>query len=107
MTDNHLDALEDQVEAQALDMAARMERMAADGEWTNLHQISADIRDAVMAVPEKDRRNLLLRLQHSNQLVQELVQGARKRLEEQLASLRVGRDAAEAYEVTNKMTGGS
>ena len=98
MSDSLPDAMEDQLEGQALDIALRMERCAELGEWTDVHRLSAELRDAVEVVPETLRRDVVLSLQKSNTQVHSAVVGARKELEEQLATLRTGRDAAKAYQ---------
>ena len=91
------DSMEDQLEAQALDIALRMERCAELGEWTDVHRLSVELREAVQVVPEDVRRDVVLSLQKSNAQVHSAVVGARRNIEEQLSTLRTGRSAAKAY----------
>jgi hypothetical protein len=89
--------IEDQLEGRALDIAMRMERCAEMGEWTDVHSLSVELRDAVQEVPVESRRDLVLSLQKSNAEVHSAVSGAKKTIEEQLTTLRTGRSAAKAY----------
>jgi hypothetical protein len=105
VSDVALDSLEDQVEAQALDLAHRMQRSAEVGDWTDVHSLSVQLRDAVTGVPEDRRRTLLLSLKQSNNVLQSTVVDAKKGLEEQLSMLRQGRNATRAYQATGEMRG--
>ena len=97
MSDKLPDSMEDQLEGQALDIALRMERCAELGQWTDVHRLSVELRDAVQVVPEEARRDVVLSLQKSNSEVHSTVVDAKKNLEEQLSTLRTGRSAAKAY----------
>lgn len=89
--------IEDQLEGRALDIALRMERCAEMGQWTDVHSLSAELREAVQDVPEESRRDVVLSLKKSNAQVHSAVVGAKKTIEEQLTTLRTGRSAAKAY----------
>ena len=89
--------IEDQLEGRALDIALRMERCAEMGQWTDVHSLSVELREAVQDVPEESRRDIVLSLQKSNAQVHSAVVGAKKNIEEQLTTLRTGRSAAKAY----------
>ena len=97
MSDKLPDSIEDQLEGQSLDIALRMERCAELGQWTDVHRLSVELRDSVQAVPEEARRAVVLSLQKSNSLVHSTVVDAKKTIEDQLTTLRTGRDAAKAY----------
>ena len=97
MSERLEDSMEDQLEGQALDIALRMERCAELGQWTDVHRLSVELREAVQVVPEKARRDVVLSLQKSNSQVHSTVVDARKSIEEQLSTLRTGRSAAKAY----------
>ena len=96
---------EDQLDISALDIANRMEVLAAEGEWEEIEAMNQHLRDAVMKVPAESRREILLALQRSTDVVQSMVKNARRDLKNQLASLKRGKAAAQAYGVTNRMTG--
>ena len=89
--------IEDQLEGRALDIALRMERCAEMGQWTDVHSLTVELRQAVEDVPVEARRDLVLSLQKSNAQVHSAVVGAKQTIEEQLSTLRTGRDAAKAY----------
>ena len=97
MSERLEDSMEDQLEGQALDIALRMERCAELGQWTDVHRLSVELREAVQVVTEKARRDVVLSLQKSNSQVHSTVVDARKSIEEQLSTLRTGRSAAKAY----------
>ena len=99
--------IEDQLAAQALDIALRMERLAEEGDWDDIPKLASSLRDTVLGVPEEDRRALLLKLKRSNDQVESIVRRARREIEEQLSGLRVGRDATRAYQATNDMASGT
>ena len=95
---------EDQLDISALDIANRMEVLAAEGEWEEIEAMNRHLRDAVMNVPAASRREVLLALQRSTDVVQSMVKNARRDLKGQLASLKRGKAAAKAYGATNRMS---
>ncbi len=97
------DLPEDQLAISPLDIAARMEVLAAEGEWQEIENLSQHLRDAVLNVPVKERRDVLLALQKSTDIVQSMVKNARRDTKSQLSSIRRGRDAKKAYGVTDRM----
>ena len=101
MSEHLPDSMEDQLEGQALDIALRMERCAELGEWTDVHRLAVELRDAVQVIPEEARRDVVLSLQKSNSQVHSTVVDAKKTIEEQLSTLRTGRSAAKAYQANS------
>ncbi len=97
------DIPEDQLDISVLDIANRMEVLAAEGEWEEIEAMNRHLREAVMTVPAESRREVLLTLQRSTDVVQSIVKNARRDLKDQLASLKRGKVAAKAYGVTNRM----
>ncbi|MEM1174616.1 MAG: hypothetical protein AAGA33_02250 [Pseudomonadota bacterium] len=95
---------EDQLAISALDIANRMEVLASEGEWQEIEAMTQHLRDAVHQVPVENRRDVLLALQRSNDLVQSMVKTARRDIKQQLATLKQGKAAAQAYGATNRMS---
>lgn len=98
------DLPEDQLQISALDIANRMEVLAAEGEWGEIEAMNAHLRDAVMRVPVESRREVLLALQRSADVVQSMVKNARRDIKQQLSTLKQGKAAAQAYGATNRMS---
>lgn len=84
-------------QAIAADMSDSMEAFARHGEWDRVEEIAAKLRSAVMRVPEEQRRETLLLLSRSIELVQSLAEGARDDVKDKLSAIRRGKDATLAY----------
>ncbi|MEM6512672.1 MAG: hypothetical protein AAF660_06645 [Pseudomonadota bacterium] len=93
----------DQLPLSALDIARRMEVLAGEGEWQEVEAMAQHLRDAVLQVPVEERRDVLLMLQRSTDVVQSMVKNARRDIKGQLATLQQGKAAAKAYSATNQM----
>ena len=89
---------------ESADIAEQMEQLAANGEWDQIVALSSRLRDSVSSIPEVERREILLSLQRSNDIVHSMVSNARKDIQTQLSSLRRGQSAAKAYKQTTRMT---
>ncbi len=98
------DPPEDQLAISALDIANRMEVLASEGEWEEIEAMTQHLRAAVDKVPVENRRDVLLALQRSNDIVQSMVKTARRDIKQQLATLKQGKAAARAYGDTNRMS---
>ena len=81
----------------AADMSDSMEAFAEHGEWERVEEIAAQLRAAVMRVPEEQRRETLVIVSRSIERVQTLAQGAQSDVKDKLSALRRGKDAAAAY----------
>ena len=86
-----------------LELAARMEALAAEGDWTQIEVLSRQLREAVANVPPNERREILLAVQRSTDAIQSIASSARNEVKNQLSGLRRGRDATRAYGVTDRM----
>ena len=84
-------------QAVACDMSDNMEAFARHGEWDRVEEIAAKLRAAVMQVPEEQRRETILSVSRSIELVQSLADGARADVKEKLSAIRRGKDATAAY----------
>jgi len=89
--------IEQSPDSVVLEMSHVMETCAASGDWEQVEEIAANLRDAVMQVPQRRRRGSLLAVQRSVEQVHLLAQGARSEITDQLAMLRRGEDARKAY----------
>ena len=94
----------DQLAISALDIANRMEVLASEGEWEEIESMSQHLRDAVLRVPVESRREVLLALQRSTDIVQSMVKNARRDIKTQLSTLKQGKAAAKAYGATNQLS---
>lgn len=81
----------------ALDMAVEMRKLAERGEWQELERIAVMLRRAVVAVPERERADVLRSLQRTADEVRSLAEGARGDVMARLKELRRGQNAARAY----------
>lgn len=81
----------------ALDMAVEMRRLAELGEWQELERIAVLLRRAVVAVPERERAEVVRSVQKSAEDVRSLAEGARGDVMSRLKALRRGQNAARAY----------
>ena len=83
------------------EMTATMEAHAASGDWERVEEFLVKLRAAVLEVPERERRDTVLAIQRSLEKVQGLAQSARADVTGKLSQIRLGRDAAKAYSVTD------
>ena len=81
----------------ALNMVSRMEALSADGKWDRVERLARRLNSAVLEVPERERRSLLLAVNRGFERVQTLALVARGELAEKLSELRRGRIATRAY----------
>jgi len=86
-----------------LELTARMEALAEDGEWAEIAALSVRLRDSVARVQADKRRDILLAVQRSTDTIHTIASRARNDVQGQLSSLRRGRDAAKAYGLTDQM----
>jgi hypothetical protein len=81
----------------ALEMSDSMEHSAREGDWERVGEIMAMLRDAVLQVPETDRRRIILSAHRSLEKVQAIAESARGDVREKLSQIRLGKDMTAAY----------
>ena len=86
--------------AAALQLSERMQELAGAGEWDEVESLSIELRRAVMAVAEADRRPLLLALQRSTAALEADAKAAREDVGGKISELRRGQVAKKAYELS-------
>lgn len=80
-----------------LEISATMEAHAASGDWDKVEELAGRLRNAVMAVPEAERRAALLSAHRTIEQIQGLARSARGDVTEKLSAIRRGKDATKAY----------
>ena len=86
--------------AAALQISERMQELAGEGEWDEIEALAIELRRAVMAVGETDRRPLLLALQRSTTALAADAKAARENVGGKISELRRGQAAKKAYELS-------
>jgi hypothetical protein len=81
----------------AAEIVAAMEADAAGGDWDSVGRLAVRLQAAILHVPERERRRLLLAARQSVQKVQQRAREARDDLAGKLTALRRGRDMTAAY----------
>ena len=79
------------------ELAASMEECADQEDWDRVEELAHDLRNAVLEVPEANRRGALLAARRSTDKVREKARTARLDVTGKLSEIRRGRDAAKAY----------
>lgn len=80
-------------------LLGRLEEQAAAGNWTEVENLIARLRGALLDVPEKDRRALIIDVQRVTEDVTRIALEARDDLTTKITTLRRGQAAAKAYEL--------
>lgn len=91
------EALQQEPRIIAAEMIQSMEASARYGDWERVEEIAAQLRAAVMQVPEHERRETLLAVSRSLERVQSLARDARADVTQKLSAIRRGKDATAAY----------
>lgn len=86
--------------AAALQISERMQELAGEGEWDEIETLAIELRRAVIAVAESDRRPLLLALQRNTTALAADAKAAREDLGGKISELRRGQAAKKAYELS-------
>lgn len=86
--------------AAALQISERMQELVGAGEWDEVESLAIELRRAVMAVAETDRRPLLLALQRSTTALAADAKAAREDVGGKISELRRGQAAKKAYELS-------
>lgn len=81
------------------EMCECMEAHADAGHWDEVEDIASRLRNAVMHVPEADRRPVLLAVKRSTDKVAAGAKKARQDVTGKLSALRRGQAAKKAYEL--------
>lgn len=81
----------------ALQMASRMEVLAANGDWVNVGQQLVRLQQALLDIPESERREALLETARSLERVQTLALAKRRDVTDKLSEIRRGKVATRAY----------
>ena len=80
-----------------MELTAEMESFAAGGNWERVEQIAQRIRDAVMDVPDSQRREALVEAQRGMEQVRSLALDAKNDVTGKLAALKRGAHVRKAY----------
>ncbi len=91
--------ISDTPESIVLEMSKRMETLAAAGDWDEVEDIAVRLRNAVLEVPEANRRPVLLAVQRTAAKVAEGARAARQTVSGKISELRLGQVAKKAYEL--------
>ena len=81
----------------AAGIVATMEAQAANGDWDGVEETATRLRVAILEVPERDRRPILLAARQSIRKVHSRVEAVREEVASRIAVLRRGKDMAAAY----------
>ena len=93
------EAIEASTASMVIEMSQRMEALAEAGEWDQVEDVVIRLRAAVSAVPEAERRAVILAAQRSTEKVAGAAKTARRRVSGKLTELRRGQVAKKAYEL--------
>ena len=86
--------------AAAWRISERMLELASDDAWDEIEALAVELRRAVMAVSEKDRRPLILALQRNTAAIASNARTAREGIGGKISELRRGQVAKKAYELS-------
>lgn len=89
--------MEAHVASLPLALASQMENLAAKGDWRRTEQLALQIREALLHVPENERRPMMMSIGKSLERVQTMVLTSRVEVTEKLSGIRRGRAATRAY----------
>jgi hypothetical protein len=81
----------------AMDTIARMEALAASGEWSRIEQLAVRLRNAILEIPEDERQATIVSVGHCLERLQIKVLVSRGEVTEKLSDIRRGRVATRAY----------
>lgn len=81
----------------AEEMTARMEELAAAGEWSKVSQLAARVQQALLEVPESEREAAMLGARRRLARVQTKALASRNDISAKLSQIRRGQQAAQAY----------
>lgn len=81
----------------ALDIVGSMASLASRGEWRSVEQLAVRLRHAILDVPEKERRSVLLAVNRHLEELQTVVLTSRAELQGKLSAIHRGRIATRAY----------
>ena len=90
-------AIKNEPGADALEMTALMEELAAAGDWQRVRAIAAKLCDIMPHIPQGERRQVLQSARRSTDKVQSLARFASREVTDKLSAIRRGRDATRAY----------
>ncbi len=79
------------------EMTAAMKSAAAGGDWERVEEIAVRLKQAVIAVPEDERRESVVEAQRGMEHVHALAQKARSEVTGKLSALKRGQHATRAY----------
>ena len=80
------------------EMAEHIEDLANEGDWAEVESMVVRLRGALLKVPERDRRELLLVVQRSTARVAAQAERAREEVAGRISAIHRGRRATRAYE---------
>lgn len=92
-------ALEESPQSIVLRLSEQMEQLAAAGDWEPIEEILSRLPGIILAVPEAERRPVLLAVQRSTEKVSGGAQQARETVTGKISELRRGQVAKKAYEL--------
>lgn len=78
-------------------LTARMEKLAASGEWSKITQLAERLQHALLAVPDAERNAAMLAAKRCLARVQTAALATRNDVSAKLSQLRRGQQATKAY----------
>ncbi len=84
--------------AAALEMCARMQTLAAEGDWEGVETTVVRLRAAIGGIPEAERRSVALAAERAIRRVAREAEARHRMLTDRLSALRRGRAAVAAYQ---------
>jgi hypothetical protein len=81
----------------AMDMVARMEALAASGDWSRIEQLVVRLRNTILEIPESERQATITSISHCLERLQIKVLVSRGEVAEKLSDIRRGQVATRAY----------
>jgi len=88
--------------AVAMQLATRMEALAASAQWDKVEQLTVRIRNTLLEIPDRERRAAVLEVTQSFERVQTLALASRHDVTDKLSEIRRGRAATAAYDQSGR-----
>ncbi|MDH3747769.1 MAG: hypothetical protein OER97_06140 [Gammaproteobacteria bacterium] len=90
-------AMTESPQSVVLEMSEHMQALAAKGDWSEVENLAARLRGALLDVPEAERRSVLMAVHRATEKVAAEAISARSDVTGKLSALRRGQVATKAY----------
>lgn len=81
----------------AMDIVARMEALAVDGDWGRIEQLAVRLRSTILEIPQQERQAAIVSVGQCLERLQIKVLVSRGEVAEKLSDIRRGQVARRAY----------